>query len=332
MMDITTLTMTDIIRLQNQLQQELTRRFECSLALMFSDIVGSTAYFARFGDAAGRQLQQLHVDLLSQHIVPHGGRIVDTAGDGAFLVFPSVTLALEAMAAFQNGMANTNTSRAREHQLATRTGMHWGLVLSDGVAVSGDAVNLCARVASTAQAGQVRITRAFYRELGSHDRLKCRSLGTASLKGFAEAVEMFELDWRDRSVFPNSIYVEETDEHWPLPQQDIVAFGRVLEHNGLRANDFALTHPNPDLQRHISRWQFELRRTDRELRLFALSDSATFVDGERINRGDSVAVRAGSIVRVANALTLQLLGPQALPSGMDVSSTMLYSAPATPSS
>ena len=43
-------------------------RFERRRALVFSDVVGSTPYFARFGDEAGRQLQQRHVDLLNAAI------------------------------------------------------------------------------------------------------------------------------------------------------------------------------------------------------------------------------------------------------------------------
>ena len=49
------LSMTEIIRLQNMLSTSLVRRFECHRALVFSDIVGSTPYFARFGDEAGEQ-------------------------------------------------------------------------------------------------------------------------------------------------------------------------------------------------------------------------------------------------------------------------------------
>jgi hypothetical protein len=52
------LSMTDIIRLQTVLSAALVRRFERSMALAFSDIVGSTRYFARFGDEAGCRLQQ----------------------------------------------------------------------------------------------------------------------------------------------------------------------------------------------------------------------------------------------------------------------------------
>src|SRR4051794_4305539 len=86
---IAELSMTDILRLQERLSRELRSRFEKPLALGFSDVVGSTPYFERFGDEAGRKLQQRHFDLLQQIAIPAGGRIVDTAGDGAFLVFPS---------------------------------------------------------------------------------------------------------------------------------------------------------------------------------------------------------------------------------------------------
>ena len=92
MQDLSSLGLTEIVRLQNQLQQELRRRFERTLLMAFSDIVGSTPYFARFGDAVGRQLHLLHVDLLDQAAGDAEGRIVDAVGDGVFCAFPSAAL------------------------------------------------------------------------------------------------------------------------------------------------------------------------------------------------------------------------------------------------
>ena len=86
--DLDALTFTEMIQLQTQLGEAVKRRFEKQLCLVFTDVVGSTAYFARFGDAAGRGLQQRHFDLLRHALPAGGGRIVDTAGDGAFAVFP----------------------------------------------------------------------------------------------------------------------------------------------------------------------------------------------------------------------------------------------------
>src|SRR5690349_3786411 len=226
MQDFGTLSMAEIIRLQNELQQELTRRFQRQAALAFSDIVGSTEYFARFGDGPGRQLQQLHVDLVGECLIRHQGRLVDTAGDGAFLTFAAADGALGALMELQSAVSRANAARSREHQLRLRMGAHWGPVLTDGVAVSGDAVNLCARVAGAAEPGEIRLTREMFRESSAAQRLKCRSVGAAELKGVARQVELFVLDWRDRELFPTHIRIEETAEVRRLPDQDIISFGR----------------------------------------------------------------------------------------------------------
>jgi class 3 adenylate cyclase len=324
MIDLSALSMTEIIRLQSQLQQELTRRFERQMLLMFSDIVGSTPYFARFGDAAGRQLQQLHADLLGQCITPSQGRIVDTAGDGAFCVFPSADLALQGVIAFQQEMARQNAARGRQHQLQVRVGMHWGPVLTDGQAVSGDAVNLCARVASSAEPGEIRLTRQVFQELDRHRRLNCRALGSVPLKGLPQPVPLLSLDWRDESLFPRHLVIEETRQEVQLPQQDIVTFGRLAEHDGVPANDVVLSHPDPEITRQVSRWHFELRRLNDGLRLRALSDSSTQVDGVLVAKGVDAPVRSGSVIRVAGVLSLRLVGPERLGPDDDSDSTMMF--------
>src|SRR4051812_10312414 len=91
------LSLAEIIRLKDELSQTLKRRFERNLCLGFTDIVGSTAYFSRFGDEAGRGLQQRHFDALNHVLEKGGGRIVDTAGDGAFTCWQSVEGAVQSL-------------------------------------------------------------------------------------------------------------------------------------------------------------------------------------------------------------------------------------------
>ena len=309
MVDFSTLNMTEIIRLQNLLQQELTRRFERPMALAFSDIVDSTPYFARFGDAAGRQLQQLHIDLLNECLETHEGRIVDTAGDGAFLAFPSVQAATHTLIDFEQFISRENARRARDQQLQVRIGVHLGPVLTDGVVVSGDAVNLCARVAATAKGGEIRLTREVFQDLALAHRLNCRPLGMVDLKGVARQVELLALDWRDYSIFPTRIRIEETDVELDFPLQDIVSFGRLREHEGTLANDVVLTPADPVHARQISRWHFELRRFPDGIRLRPVSDGVTEVDGELITKGREVLVKPGARIRVARVLTVTLVSP-----------------------
>jgi len=309
MIDLSTLSMTEIVRLQNQLQHELRHRFERSLLMAFSDIVGSTPYFARFGDAVGRQLHQLHFDLLGQAATDAQGRIVDAVGDGVFCVFPGAEAGVRGIVAFQQAMARENGARAREHQLTVRIGLHWGSVLTDGTLVTGDSVHVAARVARAAEPGGVYLTRQVFLEFGPALRLLCHPIGTRELKGVAQPVELLELDWRDPAAFPRRVLIEETEEHIALPQQDIVSFGRLHEPDGARANDIVLFHPDPVRSRQISRWHFELRRTPEGLRLRTLSDGVTTIDGAPVAKGVDVPVRSGTRIGVAKTLTLRLAGP-----------------------
>src|SRR5262245_50807820 len=108
MVDLETLTLTEAIRLQARLSTYIDKTFQRDTALVFSDIVGSTAYFARFGNEAGRSLHQRHLDLLQLVVADRGGRIVDTAGDGAFLCFAGVEGACNAMIDLQRRIMADN--------------------------------------------------------------------------------------------------------------------------------------------------------------------------------------------------------------------------------
>jgi class 3 adenylate cyclase len=303
--------MTEIIRLQDQLSQVLKRRFERSLAVAFSDIVDSTRYFQYFGNEAGRQLQQRHYDLLQRVVGFHQGRIVDTAGDGAFTCFPGAVEAARAMVGVQQLISDDNLLRQREHQLVVRIGIHFGSVLTDGVQVTGDPVNVCARVAATAGRGEIRITGDAFRELTDVTlRVACRALPSVELKGVGRTVELMKLDWRDSQAFPAFVVIEETGQEIALPDQDVIAFGRLSQdHGGMPANDIILSHPDQQVAKQISRWHFELRRKSVGFVLRPVSDQLTEVDGATVEKGREVPIRPGSIVRLAKALTLRFESP-----------------------
>jgi class 3 adenylate cyclase len=302
-----TMSLTEIIRLQNRLSSVLKERFERTLALGFSDVVGSTAYFQRFGDEGGRRQQQRHLDLLQEALRPSEGRIVDTAGDGAFVCFPRAPAAVEMFERFQKLLTEDNASLSRELQLATRTGIHWGPVLSDGALVAGEAANLCARLTATANPGEIRLTRAVLMELSAAERLRCRPLAPITLNGIAEPVEILVFEWKDADPIPTEVRIEETGVCIPLPNRDSITFGRLRETSGVPGNDIVLAPADARFVRRISRWHFELHRKRNGLALRLLSDQPTEVDDVLLHRGDEVPIRRGTVVRIARVLTLTFL-------------------------
>ena len=307
-LDLDSLTLTELVQLQNSIGETLRRRFEKPLCLCFSDVVGSTPYFARFGDAAGRGLQQRHFDVLAQALQKHGGRVVDTAGDGAFTVFPAVEQAADAFGTMETLITAQNASYPREHQLMVRVGIHWGTVLTDGAAVTGDAVNFASRVAGSGGPGEIRVSKAAYRELSKDKRLRCRGLPPVQLKGIGDPTELMVLEWRDRNMFPSRARVVETGEEIPLPPQDTITFGRLRERNGIVANDVVLALPDAEQSKSISRWHFELRRGPAGFVLRSVTDQTTEVDGVPVPKSAEAPVKPGSTVRLAKVMTLEFLG------------------------
>lgn len=305
--DLETMSFEEMVRLQGDLTSAIKRRFEKNLALVFTDVVGSTAYFARVGDQAGRGLQQRHLDLVRRVLPDAEGRLVDTTGDGAFAVFPDADRAAAALVRVQTLIAEQNHSYQPDHQLAVRAGLHWGRVLTDGRIVTGDAVNLCARMAATAEAHEIRLSLEAFLAASKSIRLQCVSLPAVELRGFPKPVSLVRLRWRDDSVWPTAVEVLETGERISLPSRDVISFGRLREHNGMPANDVVIEVADPKLAKKVSRWHFELHRRDSGYALRTVTDQLTEVDGEPVARGLEVPVRTGASISVAKVATLILV-------------------------
>jgi class 3 adenylate cyclase len=305
MIDVDSLSLTEAIRLQSALSASITKRFQRQLALVFSDIVGSTPYFARFGNEAGHSLQRRHFDLLHVPLSAHGGRIVDTAGDGAFLCFPRAEAACLALQEVLRGISADNFSRPREHQLAIRVGIHFGAVLADSQVVTGDAVNFCSRIAGSSRPGEIRISRQVFSELPGSLRMHCRALDPIELKGIEHKVALMELIWWDPSRFPDFVRIENSGEQIQLPAIDTISFGRIAELDGVKANDVVLKLPEERLTNMVSRWHFELRRQPEGFILRSVSSQLTEVNGRVLNRGEEAEVREGTQVILAKHINLK---------------------------
>ncbi|MCA9492535.1 MAG: adenylate/guanylate cyclase domain-containing protein [Myxococcales bacterium] len=303
------LGLTELVRLRDAVSRALASRFERHMTLVFTDIVGSTDHFARHGNESGRALQQRHVDLVTQVIAARGGRVVDTAGDGAFLCFPDVAEATAAMIALQDRVAHDNEPRAPHHRLALRVGIHHGRVLTDGTIVSGDPVNTSARIAAAADPETILISSEATEELLDADlRTRCVRPRKLILKGLPEPVRAYQLAWRDPLRFPSMVvFADGTTQD--LPDKAVIRFGRLPSLDGSPGNDVVLLADDSDRINRISRFHFELHRHADGYVLRSVTNAATTVDDEPVQRGEEREVRPGTRIGVSNVVTLELASP-----------------------
>src|SRR5206468_1996698 len=72
--------------------------------MLFTDIVGSTAYAAELGDRAWRELLERHHAFVRRELTRYRGEEKDTAGDGFFATFDGPARAIRCASAIVDGV------------------------------------------------------------------------------------------------------------------------------------------------------------------------------------------------------------------------------------
>lgn len=156
--------------------------------VLFTDIVGSTAWAAELGDRAWRVLLEEHHRLIRRELVRFRGTELDVAGDGFFATFDGPARAIRCACAI--------SQTVRELGLELRAGLHTGeCELMDGK-VGGIAVHIGARVAKEAGPNQVLVSSTV-KDLVAGSGLRFSEHGTATLKGVAEEWRLYAVDRGD---------------------------------------------------------------------------------------------------------------------------------------
>lgn len=170
-------------------------------ALLFTDLAGSTAIYARRGDPRAYHLVRLHFDELFRVADERGGLMVKTIGDAVMAAFATPAACLRAALAMQLAVAalNTRAELSGDERLILKVGLHSGpclaVTLNDRPDYFGTTVNIAARVQALSRGGDVVLTEAVRTDVEAAVLLAGHPLEAASvrLKGIDEPVLVHRL-------------------------------------------------------------------------------------------------------------------------------------------
>jgi class 3 adenylate cyclase len=170
-------------------------------ALLFTDLAGSTAIYARRGDPRAYHLVRLHFDELFRVASACGGLMVKTIGDAVMAAFQRPAEALRAALEMQAAIMalNERASLEGDERLILKVGMHSGpclsVTLNDRPDYFGGTVNIAARVQGLSQGGDVVLTDVVRADAEAGALLAGRRLqsGEVRLKGIDEPVLVHRL-------------------------------------------------------------------------------------------------------------------------------------------
>jgi adenylate cyclase len=164
-------------------------------AVLFVDICDSTHLYETLGDDVASKRVGGCLEALGKQVDDAGGRVVQRIGDELMCVYPSPDSALESARGMQEWIMRK--ALRSKPALAIRIGCHFGPVLEKDADLFGDSVNVAARAAAMAKAGQVLTTEATVTQLAGPLRERLRALGRFPIRGKREDIHIFELVWQD---------------------------------------------------------------------------------------------------------------------------------------
>ena len=168
------------------------------VAIMFTDLQGSTKLYDDLGDATAYRLVRDHFAFLSERVQRHNGFVVKTVGDAVMAAFGDPADAVRAVLSIQDEVENFNRGRS-DAGIVLKLGLHQGACIAVTVGgvldYFGSAVNTAARLEHQCRGGEVIISEAVIADAEAREVLAGRTLthDSASLRGLSEPVRFVRI-------------------------------------------------------------------------------------------------------------------------------------------
>ena len=166
------------------------------VALLFTDLRGSTELYERVGDAKAYNIVREHFTLLAAIVRDHDGAVVKTIGDAVMASFTDPAQAVRAALAMQAGIAS---SAHTDRDLVLKVGIHAGpsvvVTLNDRLDYFGSTVNMSARLQGQSAGDDIVLSHAVAADPAVQEILAAvpQRQETVALKGFAAPVGFVRL-------------------------------------------------------------------------------------------------------------------------------------------
>ena len=173
------------------------------IAIMFTDLKGSTELYDALGDAPAYNLVRDHFSFLSDRVQRNHGFVVKTVGDAVMAAFSRPDHGVRAALAIQDDVASFNAARGEgTTPIVLKLGLHAGpciaVTTGDVLDYFGATVNVAARLENQCRGGEVIVSEDVARDAETAAALADRTQTeeTAMLRGVSAPVRFVRITGR----------------------------------------------------------------------------------------------------------------------------------------
>ncbi|NRR30177.1 hypothetical protein HSX11_08240 [Oxalobacteraceae bacterium] len=163
-------------------------------AIMVADIVGYSAMMERDETHTFGRVRTLREQLAYPIVAQYGGRIIKTTGDGFLAEFPTGTAALHCAIDLQRQNHAAQASSGEGDKLQLRIGINLGDIIIDGDDVSGDGVNVAARLEPYAPQDGICISGAVRDQVRNDLDVAFEDMGDLHIKNITRPIRAYRIN------------------------------------------------------------------------------------------------------------------------------------------
>jgi len=161
-------------------------------AILYADVAGYSRLTGEDEEGTHRQLSEF-LDLISDAIEQHHGRVVHYAGDAVLADFNTATDALSCANFIQCKLKSRNKDLQEERKVQFRIGVNLGEIIVDRDDIYGDGVNVAARLENLAEPGGICISESVRSAVGKKLALVYEFMGEQTVKNIENPVRAYRV-------------------------------------------------------------------------------------------------------------------------------------------
>lgn len=161
-------------------------------AIAFADVAGFSHLMALNDVETVRRWKALRTEIMQPHMVRHGGRVAEVAGDAVLVEFTSVVNAVRWAADVQR---TQRSAPSEKDPLRLRIAINVEDVIDEDGILQGDGVNIASRIHQAAEPGQIVVTAAVRDYVTNRLPVVFHDLGTPPMKNINRPIRVFAVEW-----------------------------------------------------------------------------------------------------------------------------------------
>ena len=164
------------------------------VGILYADIVDYSRLTELDEEGTHHRLVE-SMKIMEAYVSANYGKVAHVAGDAILAEFKDADNALNCAINMQLSDHRRNASLSSDKQILFRIGVNFGDVIADQGDISGNVVNLAARLEKLAHSGGICVSESVRRRLTDNPSFKFIAMGKQYVKNISDPVEVFWIEF-----------------------------------------------------------------------------------------------------------------------------------------